>query len=106
VAPIILGVAAISFALTVDLWLLTALPFIALGSVRSAPNFNLEDAFPVVLSVIIGLTIAAWAFMPVGIAIFTGSAAGWICGSIEKTVRVKIYTYKDRKEDDQWGIGN
>ena len=54
VAPIILGIAAVYLALTIDLWLIAAIPFIVLGSVCSAPNLNLADGFLAVLSALIG----------------------------------------------------
>lgn len=89
VAPILLGVAAVWFAATRDLWMLAALPFIGLGSVCSAPNGNLADGLLAVLSAIIGLAVAKLLFEPLGDAIFVGTAAGWIGGMIEKRIRMK-----------------
>ena len=89
VAPILLCIGAVWFAVTRDLCMLAALPFIFLGSVCSAPNGNLADGFRAVLSALIGLAVAKWLFEPLGHAIFAGSIGGWIGGVIEKRVTMK-----------------
>ena len=105
VAPILLGVAAVWFAVTRDLWMLAALPFIALGSVCAAPNGNLADGFLAVLSGLIGVAIAKLLLEPLGDAIFVGSAAGWIGGVIEKRIRMKPEEEFNRTGDVQPEVG-
>jgi hypothetical protein len=39
-APAVLGIAAIVWAVEDDLWILTTIPFIAIGSICSSPNMD------------------------------------------------------------------
>lgn len=105
VAPVLLGVAAVWFAVTGAPWMIAALPFIVLGSVCSAPNLNLADGFLAVLSALIGLAIAKWLFEPLGTAVFAGSAAGWIGGAIEKRIRMKPCEEYNRTGDTRSEVG-
>ncbi len=105
VAPVLLGLAAVYFAVTKDLWMLAALPFIALGSVCSAPNLNLADGFLVVVSALIGLVLSC-IFEPLGVAILAGSAAGWLGGAVEKRIRMKPDPEFNRAKDTRPKAGD
>jgi len=101
----LLGVVAVYIALTRDMWALASLPFIALGSICSAPNLNLADGFLAIVSALIGLAVAKWLFQPLGIAIFAGSVTGYYGGAIEKRVRMHPAPEATKPEDAQPEVG-
>lgn len=99
VAPIVLCTVSIYFGLSGRYWILCCIPFIILGSLCSAPNLNLADGCLAIISILLGLVIAAWILLPLGTAICMGSGAGLICGAIEKRIRLKPYTCTSSMKD-------
>ena len=89
VAPIVLSAVAAYFGFARDYWLLCSIPFIVLGSICAAPNLNLADGCLVVVSIVLGGVLAVLFFRTLGVAIISGSIAGWIGGAIEKNIRMR-----------------
>ena len=88
VAPVILTILAIVKSADQSWWILSAIPFIWLGSHCAAPDFNLADAFFAYMSMIIGIIIAAF-FKPVGLAILAGVVSGYYISAIEMCMRMR-----------------
>jgi len=88
VAPAILTVVAVIFAVRESWWALAALPFIWLGSICAQPNLNLADGCLAYLAMFAGFAIAAF-FQPLGFAILGGVVFGYFLSVAEKWIRMR-----------------
>lgn len=88
ISPILCAGIAIMAAFYWSPWSLSALPFIYLGSICSAPNLNLADGFLVLVSCIIG-GAACRLHLDIGLAIALGALGGWLLGAIEKNITAR-----------------
>ena len=84
--PLLLAIGAAWLAIAVNPWALLAIPFIVLGSMCAAPNLNLADGFLAVFAMVLEM-VAANYFRDAGSAVFLGTFASWVLGSIEKRLR-------------------
>jgi hypothetical protein len=88
IAPAVLAVAAIVFAVRQSWWALVALPFIYLGSICAQPNLNLANGCLAYLAMLIGFGITAL-FPPLGFAILGGAMSGFYASALEKWIRMR-----------------
>jgi hypothetical protein len=88
IAPLLCGATAVLVAIAWWPWALSALPFIYLGSICAAPNFNLADGCLVFISVALGAGVVLLN-AEVGVAIIAGSAISWVISCIEKAITAK-----------------
>ena len=86
-APIVLTIAAI-FLAAGTLWSLAAIPFIFLGSICAAPNFNLANGCLAWVAILVGFGVMLL-HRELGGAIFVGTATSWLLSGIEKRLRMK-----------------
>jgi len=86
IVPIALSAVAIWLSLTRTAWTLIALPFILLGSVCAAPNFNLADGFIALIAMMAGM-ILLWVHPFSGEPVCMGSFFSWTLSSVEKRIR-------------------
>ena len=104
IVPISLSFGAVYFAVTSSAWTLVALPFIFLGSLCAAPNFNLADGFLAIVASIAGLVVAVY-FQDIGNSIFLGTIVSWFLSSIEKRQRaVPVYKEKSSAPNNRPGL--
>jgi hypothetical protein len=89
IAPAVLAVAAMVFAVRQSWWALVALPFIYLGSVCAQPNLNLANGCLAYLAMLIGFGITAL-FPPLGFAILGGAMSGFYVSALEKWIRMRL----------------
>jgi hypothetical protein len=88
IAPAVLAVAAVVFAVRQSWWALVALPFIYLGSICAQPNLNLANGCLAYLAMLIGFGISAL-FPPLGFAIVGGAMSGFYVSALEKRIRMR-----------------
>jgi hypothetical protein len=72
-------------------WALAAVPFIWLGSLCSAANFNLANGCLAMIAVVLGIVLAFW-FKPIGLAIGIGAFSGWVLSGMEKAISLRPAT--------------
>jgi hypothetical protein len=91
VVPLTLAVSAIAVAVAHTPWAYLALPFIYLGSVCAAPNFNLANGFLAFVAVLAGCCVMHFD-AEAGAAIVIGAGASWMLSSIEKLIKARPIT--------------
>jgi hypothetical protein len=70
-----------------SLWFLLALPFVWLGAICSAPNFNLADGCLAVVAMAVGFVVAF--FWPPGFIISVSTFVSWFLCAFERGVRAR-----------------
>ena len=98
IAPIAIAAVAIYFGVAFSPLAFIAIPFIYLGSICAAPNFNLADGFPILVSMVLGAGIMIFK-KEIGFAIFLGSTSSWVLSAIEKAITaIPIDNEKNKAE--------
>ena len=85
-APACLTVVVLILGVVGSLWWLLALPFVILGSVCAAPNFNLADGFLALLAMVAGVVVFQ-VHETAGTAIVASTFVSWLLSSFEKQIR-------------------
>lgn len=92
IAPIFLCVLAITLSIDTP-WALIAIPFIGIGWLSAAPNFNFADGLIAMIFSVMGL-ITSSVRGDIGIPIMLGTFSGWLLCSLEMALR-KVPVYED-----------
>lgn len=88
--PICLFVAAVVLSIVVSPWWLLSIPFLAIGTLFTAPNLNLINGMPSYLSMVAGVILMRF-HEPSGLAVLAGVLASFYGSALEMRIFAKPY---------------
>ena len=88
--PILLFVGSVVAGILVSPWWLLSIPFIAIGTLFTAPNLNLINGMPSYLSMLAGFILMRF-HEPSGLAVLAGAMASFYGCAIEMRIFAKPY---------------
>ena len=88
--PAGLFIAAVVLAVVASPWWLLSIPFVAVGTLFTAPNLNLVNGMPSYLSIIGGLVLVRF-HEPSGLAMLAGVISSFYGSALEMRIFAKPY---------------
>ena len=88
--PACLLVAAVVLGIVVSPWWLLSIPFVAVGTLFTAPNLNLINGMPSYLSMIAGFILMRF-HEPSGLAVLAGAMVSFYGCAMEMRIFAKPY---------------
>jgi hypothetical protein len=88
--PVCLFVAAAVLGIVVSPWWLLSIPFVAIGSLFTAPNLNLINGMPSYLSMLAGFVLMRY-HEPSGLAVLAGAMVSFYGCALEMRIFAKPY---------------
>ena len=90
IVPAVFTIAAILLSILVSSWWLLSIPFVAIGTMFSAPNLNMFNGLPSYLSMVVGFAIMTF-HKPSGLAILAGAMTSFYLSALEIWIFAKPY---------------